>query len=99
MVAYAPLHIRSHYSFHDSLLSVRTIIARATELGLPAVGLTDPNLHAAVEFFLAAREASWSFTFMITFTKARGGEVKSLRLLVGGKLIIRVSHHGLCLQM
>ena len=48
MVAYAPLHIRSHYSFHDSLLSVRTIIARATELGLPAVGLTDPNLHAAV---------------------------------------------------
>ena len=57
MVAYAPLHIRSHYSFHDSLLSVRTIIARATELGLPAVGLTDPNLHAAVEFFLAAREA------------------------------------------
>ena len=46
MVSYAPLNVRSHYSFHDSLLPVRTIIARATELGLPAVGLTDPNLHA-----------------------------------------------------
>ena len=57
MPAYAPLNIRSHYSFHDSLLPVRTIVARAAELGLPAVGLTDPNLHAAVEFFLAAREA------------------------------------------
>jgi len=57
MVAYAPLHVRSHYSFHDSLLPVRAIVARAAELELPAVGLTDPNLHASVEFFLAAREA------------------------------------------
>ena len=54
MPAYAPLNVRSHYSFHHSLLPVRTILARAVELGLPAVGLTDPNLHAAVEFFLAA---------------------------------------------
>ncbi len=57
MLSYSPLNIRSHYSFHDSLLPVRAIVARAGELGLPAVGLTDPNLHAAVEFFLAAREA------------------------------------------
>ena len=57
MIPYAPLNVRSHYSFHDSLLPVRDIVARAAELGLPAVGLTDPNLHAAVEFFLAAREA------------------------------------------
>ena len=56
MLAYAPLNVRSHYSFHDSLLPVRAILTRAAELGLPAVGLTDPNLHAAVEFFLAARE-------------------------------------------
>ena len=57
MLPYAPLNVRSHYNFHDSLLPVRTIIARAVELGLPAVGLADPNLHASVEFFLAAREA------------------------------------------
>ncbi|NBS55287.1 PHP domain-containing protein, partial [bacterium] len=57
MLSYAPLNIRSHYSFHDSLLPIRTFLERAAELGLPAVGLTDPNLHAAVEFFLAAREA------------------------------------------
>ncbi len=57
MPPYAPLNVRSHYSFHDSLLPIRTIVARAVELGLPAVGLTDPNLHASVEFFLAAREA------------------------------------------
>ena len=55
MLPYAPLNVRSHYSFHDSLLPIRTIIARAAELGLPAVGLADPNLHGAVEFFLAAR--------------------------------------------
>ncbi|MFZ9874718.1 MAG: PHP domain-containing protein, partial [Candidatus Methylacidiphilales bacterium] len=57
MLPYAPLNIRSHYSFHDSLLPVRALIARAVELNLPAVGLADPNLHASVEFFLAAREA------------------------------------------
>ena len=57
MLPYAPLNVRSHYSFHDSLLPIRTIVARAVELGLPAVGLADPNLHASVEFFLAAREA------------------------------------------
>ena len=58
MPAYAPLNVRPHYNFHDSLLPVWTIIARAVELGLPAVGLADPNLHASVEFFLAAREVS-----------------------------------------
>ena len=57
MPAYAPLNVRSHYSFHDSLLPVRAIFTRATELGLPAVGLTDPNLHASVDFLFAAREA------------------------------------------
>jgi len=56
MLPYVPLNVRSHYSFHDSLLPVRVILTRAAELGLPAVGVTDPNLHAAVDFFLAARE-------------------------------------------
>jgi error-prone DNA polymerase len=57
MPAYAPLNVRSHYSFHDSLLPVQAIVARSAELNLPAIGLADPNLHAAVDFFLAAREA------------------------------------------
>ncbi len=57
MLPYAPLNLRSHYSFHDSLLPVGTLISRAVELGLPAVGLTDPNLHGSVDFFVAAREA------------------------------------------
>ena len=43
MLPYVPLNVRSHYNFHASLLPVRTIIARAVELGLPAVGLADPN--------------------------------------------------------
>ena len=57
MTPYVPLNIRSFYSFHDSLLPIQTAVNRAAELNLPAIGIADPNLHGAVEFFLAAQEA------------------------------------------
>lgn len=51
------LNFRSCYSFMDSLLTPAQIVGMAAEAGCRAVGLCDPNLHGAVEFFEAARAA------------------------------------------
>jgi DNA-directed DNA polymerase III PolC len=54
----APLAVHSHYSFLDSTLSIPAIIELARRHELPAVALADQaNLHGAVEFALAARQA------------------------------------------
>ena len=52
-----PLNVKSHYSFLDSALSIPAIIEAAHALGAKALAITDPNLHGAVEFFTAARDA------------------------------------------
>ncbi|HRZ94410.1 MAG TPA: DNA polymerase III subunit alpha, partial [Candidatus Paceibacterota bacterium] len=53
-----PLAVHSYYSFLNSTLSPETIVALAARYNLPAVALTDThNLHGAVEFFQAARQA------------------------------------------
>jgi hypothetical protein len=55
---YVPLHAHSHYSFLDSTLSPEALVKLAKRHSLPAVALTDTgNLHGAVEFALAAKEA------------------------------------------
>ena len=54
---YVPLNVHSHYSFLDSTLSPAAIVALAKQHQLPALALTDPNLHGAVEFFLEAKRA------------------------------------------
>ena len=55
---YVPLRAHSHYSFLDSTLSPAAIVELAKRHGLPAVALTDTgNLHGAVEFVLAAKQA------------------------------------------
>ncbi len=51
------LNFRSCYSFMDSLLTPARIVAIAVEAGCQTVGICDPNLHGAVEFFEAARAA------------------------------------------
>ncbi|HTS19905.1 MAG TPA: PHP domain-containing protein [Verrucomicrobiae bacterium] len=50
-----PLRVHSYYSFLDSTLSIRAIIELAVRHKLPAVALTDPNLHGAVEFVETAK--------------------------------------------
>jgi DNA-directed DNA polymerase III PolC len=56
--SYVPLNVHSHFSFLDSTLSIPAIIELARKHELPAVALTDTgNLHGAVEFCLAARQA------------------------------------------
>lgn len=55
---YVPLRVHSHYTFLDSTLSPAAIVNLAKRHELPAVALTDMgNLHGAVEFSQAAREA------------------------------------------
>ncbi|MFW6159221.1 MAG: PHP domain-containing protein, partial [Planctomycetota bacterium] len=55
---YAPLVLRSNYSLLTGTASIRRIVERARELGLPCVALTDRNnLYGAVEFYRLAREA------------------------------------------
>lgn len=55
---YVPLRVHSHYSFLDATLSPVAIVQLARRHGLPAVALTDTgNLHGAVEFVQAAKEA------------------------------------------
>jgi len=55
---YVPLRGHSHFSFLDSTLSPAALVALAKRNGLPAVAMTDTgNLHGAVEFVSAAKEA------------------------------------------
>ncbi len=56
---YIPLRAHSHYSFLDSTLSPIAIVNLAKQHGMSAVAMTDTgNLHGAVEFSLAAKQAS-----------------------------------------
>jgi DNA-directed DNA polymerase III PolC len=58
VASYIPLRVHSHYSFLDSTLSPSAIVALAKQHGMSAVALTDTgNLHGAVEFVLAAKQA------------------------------------------
>jgi DNA polymerase-3 subunit alpha len=52
------LHCHSHYSLLDGAAQVPALVARAKELGMPALALTDHgNLFGAVEFFREAQAA------------------------------------------
>ncbi len=56
--SYVPLNMHSYYSFLDSTLSPMAVVELARHHGLSAVALTDTgNLHGAVEFVQAARQA------------------------------------------
>ncbi|MBI2278973.1 MAG: DNA polymerase III subunit alpha [Candidatus Brennerbacteria bacterium] len=58
MSKFTHLHVHSHYSLLDGLTKIDDLVARAKELGMHAIALTDHgNLYGAVEFFKAARAA------------------------------------------
>ena len=55
---YVPLRVRSYYTFLDSTLSPTAIVNLAKQNGMSTIALTDlGNLHGAVEFSQAARQA------------------------------------------
>ncbi|MDO8585082.1 MAG: DNA polymerase III subunit alpha [bacterium] len=52
------LHTHSHYSLLDGLAKIDALVARAKELGMDAIALTDHgNLYGAVEFYKKATAA------------------------------------------
>ncbi|KKW21340.1 MAG: polymerase III catalytic subunit, DnaE type protein [Parcubacteria group bacterium GW2011_GWA1_51_12] len=52
------LHTHSHYSLLDGLTKIDPMVARAKELGMDSIALTDHgNLYGAVEFYQKARKA------------------------------------------
>jgi DNA-directed DNA polymerase III PolC len=57
-VQWAPLRVRSYYSFLDSTLSIEALVQLAVQYELPFMALADVgNLHGAVEFVQAAKTA------------------------------------------
>jgi DNA polymerase-3 subunit alpha len=57
MIEFCHLHLHSHYSLLDGANRIEDVVARAAELNMPAVALTDHgNLFGAVQFHDAAVE-------------------------------------------
>jgi len=55
--AFVHLHVHSEYSLLDGACRVKALVARAKELGMPAVALTDHGtLGGAVKFYRAAQD-------------------------------------------
>ncbi|MEP6693161.1 MAG: DNA polymerase III subunit alpha [Chloroflexota bacterium] len=56
--SFVHLHTHSEYSLLDGLSRVTDLVARAKELGMPAIALTDHGaLYGAIDFFVAANQA------------------------------------------
>ncbi|MFK7910606.1 MAG: DNA polymerase III subunit alpha, partial [Akkermansiaceae bacterium] len=56
--SFVHLHVHSAYSTLDSTIRTKDLCARAAELGMPAVALTDHgNLYGAIEFYQNAHKA------------------------------------------
>jgi DNA polymerase-3 subunit alpha len=57
-VSFVHLHTHSHFSLLDGLGKIPELVARAKELGMPALALTDHGvLYGAVEFYQEATKA------------------------------------------
>ncbi|WP_438431897.1 DNA polymerase III subunit alpha [Gorillibacterium sp. sgz500922] len=58
MNGFVHLHVHSEYSLLDGAARIRDLAARAAELGMPALALTDHGvMYGAVPFYKACREA------------------------------------------
>ncbi len=54
-MSFVHLHVHTEYSLDDGLVRIEPLMQRVSELGMPAVALTDRNnLFAAVKFYRAA---------------------------------------------
>ena len=57
-IKFTHLHVHSHYSLLDGLAKIDELVARAAELGMGALALTDhENLYGAIEFYKKASKA------------------------------------------
>jgi len=52
------LHLHTEYSLLDGMCRIPQVVARAKELGMDALAITDHgNLHGAIQFYKAAKDA------------------------------------------
>lgn len=57
-MSFVHLHTHSHYSLLDGLSRIDPLVARAKELEMPAIALTDHGvMYGAVEFYYACKQA------------------------------------------
>ena len=57
-MSFVHLHVHSEYSLLDGFSNIKKLVARAKELGMPAVGLTDHGtMFGVIDFYTAAKEA------------------------------------------
>jgi len=76
------LHCHSEYSVDNSLIRLPKLVAKAKDLGLNAIALTDNNnLFAAVKFYRAATKAGVKPIFGAEITLKEAGKNSSLLLL------------------
>ncbi len=55
--SFAHLHVHSHYSVLDGVCQIEPLVARAKELGMTALALTDHGaMFGVIEFYLKAQE-------------------------------------------
>lgn len=52
-MSFAHLRIHTHYSVNDSIVKLPELFARASELGLDAIAITDPSVMSGVPEFLS----------------------------------------------
>ena len=49
---FVDLHVHTEYSLLDGMCRIKPLVARAIELGFPAIAITDHGaLHGAIEFY------------------------------------------------
>jgi DNA polymerase-3 subunit alpha len=56
--SFVHLHLHTEYSLLDGMARTKEVAAKAKELGMPAVAMTDHgNLFGAIEFYQACKKA------------------------------------------
>ena len=56
-MSFVHLHLHTQYSILDGLTNIKELFARARELGMPAVAITDHgNMYGVPEFFKVAND-------------------------------------------
>jgi DNA polymerase-3 subunit alpha len=82
MAEFVHLHVHSEYSLLDGLSSCRELAARAVELGMPALALTDHGaMYGAVQFYKDCQDVGIKpIIGMETYVAPRGRQDRDVRL-------------------
>ena len=81
-VEFAHLAVHSEYSISDGLIRVKELAARAAELNMPAVALTDLHLFGLVKFQTACQSAGVKAILGADLRFAEGDELRRCTVLV-----------------